>query len=177
MPSGPEGRAARRELRARRWADAGRFAASAYPVLIASGFMAQTDVPWYFHPFLVAFGALLPLSAIGILATAAVNTIGERRARRLAKPRPRLCYLFLALGWAAAAAVFRLLGWAAGGGPGGTGDWIVTAVGWSCMISACAALMMIIRAITARNDRRPAWHSRLRTPRPSSSSRVPTSIA
>ena len=177
MPAGPEGRAARRELRARRRAGAWRLGVSLYPVWIASGFMEQTDVPWYFHPFLIAFGALLPLGAIGLLATAAVNVIGERRARRLAKPRPRLCYLFLALGWAVAAAVFRLLGWAATGGPGGTGDWIVTAVGWSFTISACAALMMTIRAITARNDRRPAWPSRLRTPRPSSSFTAPTSTA
>jgi hypothetical protein len=101
-----------------------------------------------------------------LLATAVVNAIGERRARRLAKPRPGLCYLLLALGSTVAAAVFRLLGWAAGGGPDGTGDWIVTAVGWSFMISACAALMMIIRAITARTGRRPAWPSRLRTARP-----------
>jgi len=105
VPAGPEGRAARRELRARRRAGAWRLGVSLYPVWIASGFMEQTDVPWYFHPFLIAFGALLPLGAIGLLATAAVNVIGERRARRLAKPRPRLCYLFLALGWAVAAAV------------------------------------------------------------------------
>ena len=135
MPAGPEGRAARRELRARRSADAWRFGVSAVPVMIASGFMDQTDVPWYLHPFLVAFGALLPMTAIAMLATAAVNAIAERRARRSAKPRPWLSYLFLALAWAVAAAVFRLLGWA----PDGTGDWIVTAVGWSFMISVCAA--------------------------------------
>ena len=171
MPAGPEGRAARRGLRARRRSDAGRFAVSLYPVIIASGFMEQTHVPWFFHPFLVAFGALLPLTAIGMLATAAVNSIAERRARRPAKPRPRLYYLFMALGWAGAAAIFRLLGWAAGGRPDGTGDWIVTAAGWSFMISACAALMMITRAITAGNDRRPAWLARLRTVRPSSTFR------
>jgi hypothetical protein len=135
--------------------------------MIASGFMDQTDVPWLLHPVLIAFGALLPMAAIAMLATAAVNTITERRARRLAQPRPRLCYLLLALGWVVAAAVFRLLGWAAGGGPDGTGDWIVTAIGWSFMISACAALMMITRAITARNVKRPAWLARLRTSQPS----------
>jgi hypothetical protein len=125
--------------------------------------LGQTDVPWFVHPFLIAFGAVLPLAAIAVLATAAVNSIAERRARRQVKPRPRLCYLFMALGWAVAAAIFRLLGWAAGGGPDGTGDWIVTAVGWCFMISVCAALMMIIRAITAKTDGRPAWLGRLGT--------------
>jgi hypothetical protein len=128
--------------------------------------MDQTDGPWLLHPVLVAFGALLPMAAIAMLATAAVNAIAERRARRLAKPWPRLGYLFLALGWAVAAAVFRLLEWAAGGGPGDAGDWIVTALGWVFMISACAAFMMITRAITVRAGRRPAWLARLRTPRP-----------
>lgn len=108
------------------------------------------------------------MAAIGMLATAAVNAISERRARRLANPRTRLSYLFLALGWAAAAAVFRFLGWAAGGGPDGTGDWIVTAVGWSFMISACAALLMITRAITVRTGRRAPSLVRLRTPKPAS---------
>jgi hypothetical protein len=31
-----------------------------YPVAIASGFMEQTDTPWFFLPFLIAFGAMLP---------------------------------------------------------------------------------------------------------------------
>jgi hypothetical protein len=175
-PAGPEGRAARRELRARwrresraqRWSDAWRFGVTGIPVAIAGGFMDQTDVPWLLHPVLIAFGALLPMAVIGIQATAAVNAIAQRRAQRLATPRPRLCYLFFALGWAVAAAVFRLLGWAAGGGPDGTGDWIVTAVGWAFMISACAALMMITRAVTVRNGSRPFWLARLRTPPPSS---------
>lgn len=158
----------RRESRVQRWSDAWRFGVTSIPVLIASGFMDQTDVRWFFHPFLVAFGALLPMAAIGMLATAAVNAISERRARRLANPRTRLSYLFLALGWAAAAAVFRFLGWAAGGGPDGTGDWIVTAVGWSFMISACAALLMITRAITVRTGRRAPSLVRLRTPKPAS---------
>jgi hypothetical protein len=175
-PAGPEGRAARRELRARRrresraqrWSDAWRFGLSAIPVGIAAGVMDHKDVPWLLHPFLAAFGGLLPMAVIAMLATAAVNAIAERRARRLAKPRPRLPYLFLALGWALAAAVFRLLGWAAGGGPGGAGDWIVTALGWVFMISACAAFMMITRAITVRTGRRPAWLARLGRPQPSS---------
>ena len=119
------------------------------PVGIASEFMGHTDVPWFFHPFLIAFGALLPLAAIGMLATRAANLIADRRARRLMRPRPRLAYLSMALGWALAATAFRLLGWAAGGGPDGTGDWIVTGLGWSFMISVCAVLMMIVRALTA----------------------------
>jgi hypothetical protein len=125
VSAGPEGRAARRELRARRQANAWRLSLCAVPVMIASGLMDQTDVPWYFHPFLVGFGALVPLTAIG------------------------------------------LLGWAAGGGPDGTGSWIVTAAGWSFMISACAALLMITRAITVRSSRRPAWLARHATARPS----------
>lgn len=146
----------RRELRRRRWAGAGRFVASAYPVVIAGGFMDQTDVPWFFHPFLIVFGAVLPLAAIDVLATWAANLIADRRARRLARPRPRLAYLWMTLGWALAAAAFRLLGQAAGGGPDGSGDWIVTGLGWSFMISVCAALMMAGRALTAGNGRRPA---------------------
>jgi len=170
VPAGPEGRAARRELRAQRAVDGLRFGFSAIPVMIAGGFMEQRDVPWFWHPFLIAFGAVLPLAAVGLLATAAVNAIAGRRARRRAKPALRLCYLFMALGWAAVAAVFRLLGWAVGGGPDGTGDWIVTAVGWSFMISVCAAFMMISGAITARPDRGPEWLARLGTALPSSSS-------
>ncbi len=123
---------------------------SIIPVTIARGFMDQTDVPWFFHPFLAAFGAVLPLAAIAWLASAAANSIAARRERRQLRTRRRLVYLSLALSWALAATAFRLLGWAAGGGPGGTGDWVVTGLGWSFMISACAALMMIVRAVTIR---------------------------
>ena len=170
VQAGPEGRAARHELRQQRAVDGLRFGFSAIPVMIAGGFMEQRDVPWFWHPFLVAFGAVLPLGAVGLLATAAVNAVAGRRARRGAKPRPRLCYLLMALGCAAAAVVFRLLGWAAGGGPDGTGDWIVTAVGWSFMISVCAAFMMISGAITARPNRGQAWLARVRAALPSRSS-------
>jgi hypothetical protein len=73
-----------------------------------------------------------------------------RRERSQQRPRPRLAYLCLALGWALAAAAIRLVGWAPGGGPDRTGDWIVTGLGWAFMISACAALLMVTRAITIR---------------------------
>jgi hypothetical protein len=140
----------------------GRFVVSFFPVGIASGFMDQTDVSWFVHPFLVAFGAILPLTAISVLATRTANLIVDRRARRLARPRPRLAYLWMALGWAVAAAVFRLLGWAAGGGPDGSGDWIVTGLGWAFMVSVCAVLMMVGRSLTAGSGRRTAWFPRLR---------------
>jgi hypothetical protein len=153
---GPKGRATRQRLqRQRRPADVWSFVVSCCPIGIAIAFMEQTDVPGYFHPLLVVFGAILPLAAIGVLATRTANLIADRRARRLAKPRPRLTFLWMALGWAVAAVAFRLLGWAAGGGPDGTGDWIVTGVGWSFMISVCAALTMAGRALTAGSGRRP----------------------
>jgi hypothetical protein len=67
-----------------------------------------------------------------------------------------LAYLSMAAVCAVAAAAFRLLGWAAGGGPDGTGDWIVTGLGWAFMISVCAGLMMIGRALTIRGGDTPA---------------------
>jgi hypothetical protein len=126
--------------------------------------MEHTDTAWFLHPVLIVFGALLPLSGIGALATRTANVIAERRARRLARPRPGLAYLFMALGWALGAAVFRLLGWAAGG-PGG-GDWIVTGLGWAFMTSFCAALMMAGRALAQGTAGRPARLARLMAPRP-----------
>jgi hypothetical protein len=118
--------------------------------MIAGVFMDNRDVPWLLHPFLIAFGAALPMLVIAGLATAAVNWMSVRRERLQRRPRPRLAYLCLALGGALAAAAFRLLGGAAGGGPDGTGDWVVTGLGWSFMISVCTALLMITRAITIR---------------------------
>jgi hypothetical protein len=65
---------------------------------------------WVFHPFLVAFSAVLPLAVIGILAMAPANAIAERPS----KPRPALAYLVMALGWAVVASVFRGLPVSAG---------------------------------------------------------------
>jgi hypothetical protein len=165
VPSGPDGQAARRELRRqkqqRRAADAGRLAVSGLPAAIASGFMAQTDVPFFVHPFLIAFGALLPLFVIGGLATRSANFIGDRRTRRLAKPRPRRPYLWMALGCAVTAAVFRLLVWAEES-PGGSGDWVAAGLRWAALIGACAAFMMAGRALTAGHGAPSAWLSRLR---------------
>jgi hypothetical protein len=151
--------------RQRRSADVGRFVVSFYPVAIASGFMEQADTPWFFHPFLIAFGAMLPLAAVSGLATAAANVVAERRARRLKMPRPRLVYLFMALGWALAGGAGALLAWVAGArstGPGVGEDWIATGLVWLTMISACATLMMIGRALTAGTARRPSWLSGVR---------------
>jgi hypothetical protein len=138
---------------------------SFYPVAIASRFVEQTDTPWFFLPFLIAFGAMLPLAAIGGLATVAADVVAERRARRLMRPRPRLVYLFMALGWALAGGAGALLAWAAGArstGPGAGEDWIATGLVWGTMISACATLMMISRTLTAGTAGRPSWLSGVR---------------
>ena len=127
-----------------------RFLACNYPVFFACAFMDSTDVPCYVHPLLAAFGALLPLTVIGGLATAAANSLGERRARRLMRPRAKMTYLFMALGWSLAGGTGALLAWAAGArstGPGAGEDWIATGLVWATMISACATLMMISRAL------------------------------
>lgn len=160
MPAGPEGQAVRRELRRqRRTAGIGRFAVSAFPVLLAGGFMDQTDVPWLMHPVLEVFGALLPLSVIGWAASRAANAASDRRERRLLLPRPRRTYLLMTLGWALAGGTLALLAWAAGArstGPGVGEDWIATGLVWGTMISACATLMMSGRALIARQVRRPS---------------------
>ena len=97
---------------------------------------------------------------IGMLATTIANRVADHRARRLARPRPRLIYLFTALGCVLAAAASWLLAKAAGAAGGGldlTGDSIVAWLGWFVKISTCAGLMMIGRALTAGSVRRPAW--------------------
>jgi hypothetical protein len=124
-------------------------------------FMENTDAPRYFHPFLVAFGALLPMAIIGWSATAVANVIGERRARLLLRPRPRATYWLMALGCALAGGCTALLAWAAGANPTGE-DWIATGPVWATMISVCATLMMAGRALTVRAAPAPAWLVRLK---------------
>jgi len=139
--------------RTRQPASVWRFLACNYPVFFAVTFMDSTDVRWYFHPVLAAFGALLPLTVIGGLATSAANSLSERRARRLLPPRPRITYLLMALGWSLAGGTSALLAWAAGArptGPGAGEDWIATGLVWATMITACATLMMLSRALTTR---------------------------
>ena len=87
--------------------------------------MANMDAPRYYHPFLIMFGALLPMTVIGWSATATANHIGERRARRLLRPRPRATYWLMALGCALAGGGAALLAWAAGASPTRE-DWIAT---------------------------------------------------
>jgi hypothetical protein len=101
--------------------------------------------------------AALPLLLIDGLAVAIEDRVGERRAARLKRPRPRMPYLWLALGWALACTVSALAAWAAGARPTGPGvgeDWIATGLVWATMISACAALMMAGSALTVQGQPR-----------------------
>jgi uncharacterized membrane protein YraQ (UPF0718 family) len=126
--------------------------ASLLPIGFAVEFLGSADVPPYVQPFLIVFGAVLPLMVIGATATATANAAADRRARRSMRPRPRSAYLFMALGWALAGGAAALLAWAAGArstGPGVGEDWIATGLVWATMISACAVVMMLIRALTA----------------------------
>lgn len=115
--------------------------------------------PWYYHPFLVAFGAVLPLTVINMLATATASFLAKHRAKRLMQPNPRATFLLMALGWALAGVACALLAWAAGArstGPGVGEDWIATGLVWATMISACATLMMLGQALTAGTAKSPA---------------------
>jgi hypothetical protein len=123
-----------------------------YPIALASVFVDSADVPWYYRPLLIVFGAILPLAVIGASATTAANHLADLRARRLRRPRPRATYLLMALGWALAGVLGALLAWLAGARPTGPGvgeTWIATGLVWATMISGCAALMMIGRALTS----------------------------
>jgi hypothetical protein len=123
--------------------------------------MDSADVPWYYHPFLVFFGALLPMAVIGWHATTVANFVGERRAQRLLRPRPKATYWLMALGCALVGGGAALLGWAAGANPAGE-DWIATGLVWATVISASATLMMAGRALTVGTARRPAGLARRR---------------
>jgi hypothetical protein len=182
VPLEPEGRTARlwhqaRSRRQRQPVSVWRWIVAVYPVALAGGFVDSADVPWYYHPFLIAFGAMLPLAAIAGFATVTANVFAERRARRLIRPRPRATYLLMALGWALAGAMGALLAWAAGARPGGGEDWMATGLVWATMISACATLMMIGRAVTVGTARGPAWLARRRTVRPANPSGAPAGPA
>ena len=66
--------------------------------------------------------------------------------------------LFLALGWALIGGACGLLAWAAGAWPTGPGvgqDWIATGLIWAMVISACAAVMLIGRAVPVGTVTRP----------------------
>jgi hypothetical protein len=113
----------------------------------------SADVPWYLKSVLAVFAALLPLLVMAWLATVVVSLDGARRARRSMRPRPRVAYLLLAMGWVAAGVVSGLAAWAAGArstGPGAGENWIATGLVWSTIICICATVMMAGCALTAR---------------------------
>lgn len=107
-------------------------------------------MPGYLHPVQAVFFAMLPLAVIDAFTTVAANSLGEGRARRLRPLRPRVAYLFLALGWVLIGGACALLAWAAGAwttGPGGGADWMATGLVWATVIGCCAAVMTIGRAL------------------------------
>jgi hypothetical protein len=115
--------------------------------------------PTYYVPALVLFGALLPLAVIDSWATVIANFLAGRRERRLMRPRPRVTYLFLTLGWVVIGAACGLLAWAADArptgpsfGPDGATTWLV----WATVISGGAAVMMIGRVLPSGTVRWPA---------------------
>jgi len=163
-PAGPEGREVRRRLqgeRRRRRYPGGfwRYFTGGVAFAVAGGYLESTDVPGYLHPVQAGFLALLPLMVLDIFGTVAANFLGERRARRGMAPGARVNFLFLALGWALISVACALLAWAAGAwatGPGAGQDWIATGLIWGLVISACAAVMLVGRAIPV-GGLRPTW--------------------
>ena len=124
-------------------------------------------MPGYYHPLQAVFLALLPLAVLDALGTFAASLLSERLARRGRPPRPRADYSLLALGWTLASGAWALLAWAAGAWPTGPGvgqDWIATGLIWATVISACAAVMLIGRAIPPGTVRRPVWLARSGAP-------------
>lgn len=127
-----------------------------FPTLVAVALVDSADVPWYYHPVLMVFGAMLPMVVIYMLSIATANLLAGRRVRRLMQPRPRVMYLLMALGWALASGAWGLLAWAAGARSTSLGvgeDWVATGLVWATMISACATLMMLGQVLTARAAR------------------------
>jgi hypothetical protein len=163
-PAGPEGREARRRLqgerRRRHYPGGGwRYLTGGLAIAAASGYMESTNVPGYYHPVQAVFLALLPLAVLDAFGTFAANLLSERRARRGRPPGPRVIFLFLALGWALIGGACALLAWTAGAWPTGPGvgqDWIATGLIWAMVISACAAVMLIGRAVPVGTVMRPA---------------------
>jgi len=167
-PAGPDGREARRRLqgerRRRHYPGGGwRYLTGGLAIAAASGYMESTNVPGYYHPLQAVFLALLPLAVLDALGTFAASLLSERLARRGRPPRPRAAYSLLALGWSLASGACVLLAWAAGArttGPGVGEDWIATGLIWATVISACAAVMLIGRAIPPGTVWRPTWLAR-----------------
>jgi hypothetical protein len=160
-PAGPEGREARRRLqreRRRRHYPGGRwrYVTGGLAFAAAGGYME------YLHPVQVVFFAMAPLAVFDAFGTVAANFLAARRERRGLAPRPAAGYSVLALGWAVIGGACALLAWAAGArstGPGVGEDWIATGLIWATVISACAAVMAIGRAVPS-GAVRPAWLAR-----------------
>lgn len=163
--AGPEGREVRRrfqrERRRRRYPGGfWRYFTGGLAFAAAGGYLESTDVPGYLHPVQAAFLGLLPLMVLDIFGTIAANFLDERRARRGMVPGARVNFLFLAVGWALTSTACGLLGWADGAWATGTSagqDWITTGLIWGMVISACASIMLVGRAIPAGTGRRLAW--------------------
>jgi hypothetical protein len=164
-PAGPEGREARRRLqgeRRRRHYPGGawRYLTGGLAIAAASGYLESTNVPGYYHPVQAVFLALLPLAVLDAFGTFAANSLSERRARRGRSARPRVNFLFLVLGWALISGACALLARAVEAWPtrpgGGGHDWIASGLIWAMVISACAAVMLIGRAVPAGTVQMPA---------------------
>ena len=134
-----------------------RYLTGGLAIAAASGYMESTNVPGYYHPVQAVFLALLPLAVLDAFGTFAANFLGERRARRGRPPRPRVNFLFLAVGWALIGGACSLLAFAAGAWPtepDGGQDWIATGLIWAMVISACAAIMLVGRAVPVSTVKR-----------------------
>ncbi len=162
-PAGPEGREARRRLqgerRRRHYPGGGwRYLTGGLAIAGASGYMESTNVPGYLHPAQAVFLVLLPLAALDAVGTFGANVLSERRARRGRPSGPQVDFLFLALGWSLIGGACALLAWAAGGwatGPGAGQGWIAAGLIWAMVISACAAVMLVGRAVPVSTVTRP----------------------
>ena len=161
-PAGPEGREVRRRLqgerRRRHYPGGGwRYLTGGLAIAAASGYMESTSVPGYLHPVQAVFLVLLPLAALDAVGTFAANVLGERRARRGRPPGTPVDFLLLALGWSLIGGACALLAWAAGAwatGPGVGQGWIATGLIWAMVISACAAIMLVGRAVPVSTVKR-----------------------
>ena len=103
-PAGPDGREVRQRLkRARRRrhypASQWRYVTGGLAFAAAGAYMESTSVPFYYHPFQAAFGAVLPLALLDLFGTKAASFLGTRRTPWLGPLRPRAAYSALAVGW------------------------------------------------------------------------------
>jgi hypothetical protein len=161
-PAGPDGREARRRLQVERMGrrypgGVWRYVTGGLAFAAAGGFLATVHEPRYYAPFLLVFGALLPLAVVDVGATAVAGFLSGRQARGLMPPRPQAAaYLLLALGWLVIAVVCGLLASSADGGA----TWLI----WAAVISGGAAVMLIGRVLPAGTARWPGRLAAVRQP-------------